>query len=364
MTNEDMLAKLIAQAESEGADLVTLRAVVEEASGLGATRVLVRLGLDDSTAVNDLTELRQLLTPGATPRPLRATPSSPGWCAVFWHFCWSESQCAWARRRCSSELEVCRICRLFGKRDAGGDVIRPGAFARTLSEQRQPIPLFWQHSPEQRIGWVERASEDAKGLRVIATIDNPDGGAGAALKQGKANGLSFGYRARGYVRDSAGRVLSDIQLFEVSLVTYPMQHAARVHLTDEAAGQVRERKFNQRHYDENGQFARAGEGRSYGDGGAARGSVRNGNRTIGDARTVLSAPAQQAKPAKLKPAPVRMPTRKEIFASGEVGSELKFGKIPKRMHHDRLTNCTVLSRLTKMTPTSDVQRVGMASILI
>jgi hypothetical protein len=61
MTNEEMLARLISQAEGEGADLVTLRAVVEEASGLGATRVLVRLGLDDSTAVNDLTELRQLL---------------------------------------------------------------------------------------------------------------------------------------------------------------------------------------------------------------------------------------------------------------------------------------------------------------
>ncbi len=90
---------------------------------------------------------------------------------------------------------------MFGVRDAGGDVIRPGAFARTLSEQRQPIPLFWQHNPDHRIGWVERISEDAKGLRVIASIDNPDGGGGAALKQGKANGLSFGYRARGYARD-------------------------------------------------------------------------------------------------------------------------------------------------------------------
>ncbi len=68
-----------------------------------------------------------------------------------------------------------------------------------------------------------------------------------------------------------GRVLSDIQLLEVSLVTHPMQHAARVHLTEEAAGLVGERKFNQRHYRENGQFARAGEGVLYGGlaGGAA-----------------------------------------------------------------------------------------------
>jgi uncharacterized protein len=119
---------------------------------------------------------------------------------------------------------------LFGVRDAGGDVILKGAFARTLSDRKEPIPLFWQHQSDLRIGWVERIAEDAKGLRVIAAIDNPDGGAGLALRQGKASGLSFGYRARGYSRDDAGRVLSDIQLLEVSLVTHPMQHAARVHL--------------------------------------------------------------------------------------------------------------------------------------
>ena len=119
---------------------------------------------------------------------------------------------------------------LFNIRDAGGDIIHKGAFNRTLAEQRQPIPLFWQHYPDMRIGWVESIAEDAKGLRVIASIDNPDGGAGLALKRGKMSGLSFGYRARGFVRDAAGRNLTDIQLLEVSLVTHPMQHTARVHL--------------------------------------------------------------------------------------------------------------------------------------
>ncbi|MEO6717063.1 MAG: HK97 family phage prohead protease [Novosphingobium sp.] len=119
---------------------------------------------------------------------------------------------------------------LFGIRDAGGDVIHSGAFTRTLADQRQPIPLFWQHRPEMRIGWVESIAEDAKGLRLVASIDNPEGGAGMALKQGKASGLSFGYRARGFSRNAAGRDLTDIQLFEVSLVTHPMQHTARVHL--------------------------------------------------------------------------------------------------------------------------------------
>ena len=61
MPHREMLASLVAQASGEGADLVTLRAIVEEASDLGAARVLERVGLADPTAVNDLAELRELL---------------------------------------------------------------------------------------------------------------------------------------------------------------------------------------------------------------------------------------------------------------------------------------------------------------
>lgn len=61
MPHRDMLASLVAQAAGEGADMVTLRAVVEEASDLGAVRVLDRLGLSDPGAVGDLAELRELL---------------------------------------------------------------------------------------------------------------------------------------------------------------------------------------------------------------------------------------------------------------------------------------------------------------
>lgn len=62
MTNEDMLAKLMAQASTQGSDLITLRAIVEESSELGANRVLNRLGLDDDHAQHDLDELRELLS--------------------------------------------------------------------------------------------------------------------------------------------------------------------------------------------------------------------------------------------------------------------------------------------------------------
>jgi hypothetical protein len=56
-----MLARLVAQAETEGASLVTLRALAEEASEAGAERALERLGLSDPAARGDLGELRQLI---------------------------------------------------------------------------------------------------------------------------------------------------------------------------------------------------------------------------------------------------------------------------------------------------------------
>jgi uncharacterized protein len=127
-------------------------------------------------------------------------------------------------------LRIAGYAALFDRRDAGRDLIRRGAFARTLSERGEPLPLYWQHRPDLRIGWVEAIREDQRGLRVVASIDNPDGGAAAALRRGQATGLSFGYRARGFSRDAQGRELTEIELIEVSLVTHPMQHGARVHL--------------------------------------------------------------------------------------------------------------------------------------
>ena len=61
MNRNAMVAQLVEQARDEGADLVTLRAIIEEASELGAERVLQRMGLDDPAALTDLGELRQLL---------------------------------------------------------------------------------------------------------------------------------------------------------------------------------------------------------------------------------------------------------------------------------------------------------------
>ena len=119
---------------------------------------------------------------------------------------------------------------LFDIADAGRDTIRPGAFARSLAARTGPLPLYWQHRPDQPIGVIESAAEDARGLRVIARIDRPHSRAAQMLAQGAVNGLSFGFRTRSARHTPAGRELIEVDLFEVSLVTHPLHPMARVHL--------------------------------------------------------------------------------------------------------------------------------------
>ncbi len=121
---------------------------------------------------------------------------------------------------------------IFHKRDLGGDVIRPGAFAATLADWKQraaPIPLLLQHNEARQIGVVEQAHEDERGLRIIARLDADQ----AHLAQ--LRGLSFGYAARharpeALADGRAGRQLLRLDLSEISLVTHPMQRWAAVHL--------------------------------------------------------------------------------------------------------------------------------------
>lgn len=119
---------------------------------------------------------------------------------------------------------------LFDVADGARDTIRKGAFARTLAERKDALPLFWQHRPGQRIGTIEAASEDERGLRVIARVDRVGSLAATLLTNREVDGLSFGYRARGFRRLPQGRLLEDVELLEVSLVSHPLQYAARVHL--------------------------------------------------------------------------------------------------------------------------------------
>ena len=62
MTNDALLATLVAQADGRVVDVVTLRAMIEESSQSGARRALASLGLDDERARRDMDELRELLS--------------------------------------------------------------------------------------------------------------------------------------------------------------------------------------------------------------------------------------------------------------------------------------------------------------
>lgn len=127
-------------------------------------------------------------------------------------------------------MRIAGYAAIFDRPDRGGDVVRAGAFARSLKRGRGAVPLLWQHDQARPVGRIEYLREDKRGLRVIARLSAGAAGrkAAALLKEGRVAGLSFGYR----VNRSSGeapRALEDVELVEVSLVSTPMQPKARVH---------------------------------------------------------------------------------------------------------------------------------------
>jgi len=127
---------------------------------------------------------------------------------------------------------------IFDRVDRGGDIVRKGAFARAISQGPERLPLLWQHEADKPIGRIERIAEDERGLRVIGRLSARSAvarEAAALLRDGAVGGLSFGYRVRGSV-DGTNRELTDLDLVEVSLVTFPMQPKARVHAVEDGDG--------------------------------------------------------------------------------------------------------------------------------
>ena len=126
----------------------------------------------------------------------------------------------------SSRVRFAGYAAIFDRPDKGGDVIRPGAFAGSLGSG-EAVPLLWQHKAGAVIGRVEHLSEDARGLRVIASV--VEARVSRLLGNGKVDGLSFGYRVREAKSAGPRRELVELDLVEVSLVANPMQPKARVH---------------------------------------------------------------------------------------------------------------------------------------
>lgn len=132
--------------------------------------------------------------------------------------------------RARKGLRFAGYASVFDHLDRGGDIVRPGAFARTLARQGK-VPLLWQHQPGHQIGNIEHLAEDARGLQVIASLNDDAFGRQLAreLEQGRLSGLSFGYRVTVADHGTAAREIRDLELLEVSLVRRPMQPRACVH---------------------------------------------------------------------------------------------------------------------------------------
>ncbi|MEZ5913090.1 MAG: HK97 family phage prohead protease [Paracoccaceae bacterium] len=128
---------------------------------------------------------------------------------------------------------------VFGRRDQGGDVVQTGAYAKSLASlaaKGRRVKMLWQHDPNEPIGIWDEVREDAHGLFVKGRL-LPEVGRGreamALIGAGAIDGLSIGYRTVKAEKDSKGqRLLSELELWEVSLVTFPMLPEARVAAKD------------------------------------------------------------------------------------------------------------------------------------
>jgi len=128
---------------------------------------------------------------------------------------------------------------LFGAKDEGGDTVAPGAYAASLKrlmEAGRKVKMLWQHDPGRPIGVWDEIWEDKKGLFVKGRLlsDVQLGAEAIALiKAGAIEGLSIGYRTRRAEKNTGGgRLLHEVELWEVSLVTFPMLPEARIQATD------------------------------------------------------------------------------------------------------------------------------------
>lgn len=134
-----------------------------------------------------------------------------------------------------NELKIAGYASLFGRRDKGGDTVQKGAYAASLARlaaKGERVKMLWQHDPGQPIGVWDVLREDARGLYVEGRIltDLQQGREVMALiEAGAIDGLSIGYRTVKATPDGAGgRLLTELDLWEVSLVTFPMLPEARL----------------------------------------------------------------------------------------------------------------------------------------
>jgi HK97 family phage prohead protease len=123
---------------------------------------------------------------------------------------------------------------LFGVPDLGKDVVQPGAFADSLARRGvEGVRLLFQHDPAAPLGRWLSIAEDSRGLRVRGKLNPAVERAReihSLLREGAINGLSIGFRVERarHERSTGLRRLEKLDLWEISVVTFPMQPGARV----------------------------------------------------------------------------------------------------------------------------------------
>lgn len=125
---------------------------------------------------------------------------------------------------------------VFNITDKGGDIVASGAFADTLAAAKTAgrLPaMLWQHRQAEPIGVYTSMEEDSIGLKVtgkLALKTSRGAEAYELMKMGALSGLSIGYRVRddSWDRVTGVRTIKKADLFELSLVTLPMNDASRV----------------------------------------------------------------------------------------------------------------------------------------
>ena len=134
---------------------------------------------------------------------------------------------------------------IFGNIDSHGDIVQPGAFAKSLKrhEERGTRPkLFWQHDMHQPIGSWTSIKEDEKGLYMEGRF-NMDVQRGreayALLKAGDIDGLSIGYRTIKEKRDNvkSANLLEELDLIETSVVSLGSNDLALVDAVKQIRGE-------------------------------------------------------------------------------------------------------------------------------
>lgn len=134
-----------------------------------------------------------------------------------------------------SGVEIKGYASFFGDVDQGNDVVQKGAYAASLSAletAKRSVKMLWQHDPAQPIGVWDVVQEDARGLfvkgRILQSVEKGRE-AIALIEAGAVDGLSIGYRTVKATKNTKGqRLLQELELWEVSLVTFPMLPSARV----------------------------------------------------------------------------------------------------------------------------------------